>query len=155
MTQKSQVVPHLGPLLHPTHIKHLVTFQILWELKTGQMGAATISVSTNWTPHNVRCNTISSGNMNIPNHLCFLIKHSLEMVTTIQGLGNILSSDLKNAAHCISISLAAFNNAKLILSAFHSTDPVIFTGTFKTYIRHLLSVALIMWKLYGSLGEHF
>ena len=59
----------------------------------------------------------------------------------IRDLGVTLSSDLKMTSHCNTVSLDAFNQAKLILLAFHSNKFQLLCHAFRVYVHPLLEFA--------------
>ena len=64
----------------------------------------------------------------------------------IRDVGVTLSSDLKMTSHCNTVSLDAFNEAKLILLAFHSNKPQLFCHAFRVYVHPLLEFATPVWS---------
>ena len=65
-----------------------------------------------------------------------------------KDLGVTVQSNLRSGQHCTEIANKANTRAKLILKAFLSRDPDIYTQAFVTYVRPLLEYCSPAWNLH-------
>jgi len=93
-----------------------------------------------------KCNTISFGNLRVPESSYSLSGVELERVDYIRDIGINLSSNLKPSNHCAQIAAKAFIRSKLLLKTFYSTSPGVLVRAYKTYVRPLLESCTQVWN---------
>ena len=70
----------------------------------------------------------------------------MDTVSDLYLIGATLSSDLNMTSHCNIVFLPAFNQAKLILLAFHSNQPQLLCHACKVYVHPLLEFGTRVWS---------
>jgi len=93
-----------------------------------------------------KCNTISFGNLRVPETGYSLAGVDLQRVDSIRDIGITVSANLKPSTHCAQIASKAIIRSQLLLRSFYTNNADVLIRAYKTYVRPLAESCTPVWN---------